>query len=425
MTSNDTVTKSESTGTTPAPTAPRNDANGPTTIEGAVEQAKRAFALGKYEQAVDFYATALELATTQYGDDTPETADLYFSYGRALLENAITQSGVLGKDQPEAPADDEPEVNSSNGPILSFSGDAEEEDPAVDLFGNAEKAAEEEEKAVAAEAGEDEDEPEDDFNAAWEVLDLARAIYDKQAQQEGDDEVRLKLADTYIALGDVSLETEKFDQAIQDYEAGLKHKVDLLPKSSRQIAEAHYKLSMVLDLTSGRLADAISHAERALESVETRLAELRDGLTGQLPALPEEPPADPKGKGKAVAKLVRDDAVQKMSKQRIEGEIKELSELRDDLALKVEELKTSPNDKLAQSAPALVAQALDKELNAGVKPSELPPAVNDLTGIVKKRKKAPAPEADAAIEANGAKRKAEDETDVSNAEKKARLESSS
>lgn len=128
---------------------------------------------------------------------------------------------------------------------------------------------------------------------------------------------------------------EKFDQAIQDYEAGLKHKIDLLPKSSRQIAEAHYKLSMVLDLTSGRLADAISHAEKALESVETRLAELRDGLAGQLPPLPEEPPADTKGKGKAVTKLVRDDAVQKMPKQRIESEIKDLSELRDDLALKV------------------------------------------------------------------------------------------
>lgn len=92
---------------------------------------------------------------------------------------------------------------------------------------------------------------------------------------------------------------------------------------------------MVLDMTSGRLADAITHGEKALESVEARLAELRDGLAGQLPPLLEEPPTKPNGKGKAVARLVRDDAVQKMSKQRIEGEIKELSELKDDLALKV------------------------------------------------------------------------------------------
>lgn len=51
----------------------------------------------------------------------------------------------------------------------------------------------------------DDAEPEDDFNAAWEVLDLARAIYDKG--KDDDDEVKLKLADTYITLGDISLET--------------------------------------------------------------------------------------------------------------------------------------------------------------------------------------------------------------------------
>lgn len=52
---------------------------------------------------------------------------------------------------------------------------------------------------------EEDAEPEDDFNAAWEVLDLARAIFDKQKDE--DDEVKLKLAETYITLGDVSLET--------------------------------------------------------------------------------------------------------------------------------------------------------------------------------------------------------------------------
>lgn len=103
----------------------------------------------------------------------------------------------------------------TNAPILSFSGDAEDmdasEDHAVDLFGQAADAVEE----TAAEAEESEDEgedgePEDDFNAAWEVLDLARAIYDKQKNENNDEEVRLKLADTYIALGDVSLETGLF-----------------------------------------------------------------------------------------------------------------------------------------------------------------------------------------------------------------------
>jgi HAT1-interacting factor 1 len=35
--------------------------DGPVTIESSIEHAKRAFALGKMEEAVSFYATALEL----------------------------------------------------------------------------------------------------------------------------------------------------------------------------------------------------------------------------------------------------------------------------------------------------------------------------------------------------------------------------
>ncbi|TFK39924.1 hypothetical protein BDQ12DRAFT_681476 [Crucibulum laeve] len=390
------------------------------TVESSVEQAKRAFALKKYEQAVDHYATALELVTQQYGDSAPETADLYFSYGKALLENAVTQSSVLGKEQQADEGQEEDSRASGSGPgfagpILSFSGDIEDEgdDRAVDLFAQDDQ---EDEQESDNEAGDDA-EPEDDFNAAWEVLDLARAIYDKQAQETDDEEVKLKLADTYIALGDVSLETEKFDQAITDYEEGLKLKVDLLPTSSRQIAEAHYKLSMVLDLTSGRLSDAIVHAEKALESVERRLAELRDGLSGQLPSAPVEAKSDAKGKGKAsLTRLVRDDLVQNMSKSQIENEVKELTGLREDLALKVEELKTTPNKSLEVSAPALAAQALDQELNGGSSSGTAPTVINDLTSmVVKKKKKAPE-------DSNAGKRKAETDADETNTEKKARLD---
>ncbi|KAG6864847.1 hypothetical protein C0991_006788 [Blastosporella zonata] len=392
------------------------------TIESAIEHAKRAFALKKFEQAIEHYATALELMTQKVGEDSPETADLYFSYGKALLENAISQSSVLGKEQGEDGHEEEaaPVGTNGKGPILSFSGDAEEldgdDDPAIDLFAQAAKTIAE---AEATGEGEDEDEdedgePEDDFNAAWEVLDLARAIYDKQKDEVDDEEVRLKLADTYIALGDVSLETEKFDQAITDYQAGLDLKTQLLPISSRQIAEAHYKLSMVLDLTPGRLSDAIVQAEKALASVESRLAELRDGLSGQLPPIPqEEEKPNPKGKGKSTgSRLVRDDLVQKMSKTQIEAEVKELSELKEDLALKVEELKTAPNESAdgLTSAPAMAAQALDKELNAGSSAtSGAAPAVNDLTSMVKKKKPTE-------------KRKAAADAESSTTEKKARID---
>ena len=53
--------------------------------------------------------------------------------------------------------------------------------------------------------GDDDDEPEDDFNAAWEALEVARKLYDERSAN--DDEIKLKLADTYVLLGDVSMET--------------------------------------------------------------------------------------------------------------------------------------------------------------------------------------------------------------------------
>ncbi|KAI0349537.1 hypothetical protein OH77DRAFT_1414852, partial [Trametes cingulata] len=385
-------------------------------LEDTIEHAKRAFALKKYEQSVEHYASALEIATKKFGEKALETADLYFAYGKALLENAIAQSSVLGKQEPDDALEDDGAYAAKSGAFLSFSGDADDEQPgedvAVDLFAEARKAADEAD-AAEEEQEEDDGEPEDDFNAAWEVLDLARAIYEKQ--QDESDEVKLKLADTFIALGDVSLETEKFEQAITDYTAGLGLKTELLPLSSRQIAEAHYKLSIVLDLTSGRLGDAIVHAERALDSVEARLAELRDALSGQ--GL-----EDVKGKGKAKAsRLLAEDAIEKMTKGQMEAEEKELQGLREDLALKVDELKTAPNEP-TESAPALVAKALDAELNAGPAPpaAAAPTEVHDLTGLVKKKKKNP--EANGATTNGAAKRKAEDDGEETQSEKKAKLE---
>ena len=82
-------------------------------------------------------------------------------------------------------------------------------------------------------------------------------------------------------------------------------------------------------------------------------------------------------------------------------------------------MKTSPNESLATSAPALAAQALDRELNAASSssaPKAAPAVVNDLTSIVKKKKKA-VPE-----DPSAGKRKAEGEAEPTNADKKVKLD---
>ena len=90
----------------------------------------------------------------------------------------------------------------------------------------------------------------------------------------------------------------------------------------------------------------------------------------------------------------------------------------------MEELKTIPNEP-GLSVPALVAKALDQELNVASSTKSLP--VNDLTSVVKKKKK-PAAEAETpqldseTSAANPTKRKAEDDGSSSPTDKRPRVE---
>jgi HAT1-interacting factor 1 len=87
------------------------------------------------------------------------------------------------------------------------------------------------------------------------------------------------------------------------------------------------------------LADAIYHAQRTLDSIEARLVELQASIAGTLPPLSEPSVTNGKGKGKQVT-LSQDE---NRSKAQIEAEIKELGELKQDLALKVCSLACFPS----------------------------------------------------------------------------------
>jgi len=75
-----------------------------------------------------------------------------------------------------------------------------------------------EKKEMSVDEGEkpdEEDVEEDDVNdlqIAWEMLDLAKVIYKNKETEES----KLKLAEVLMKCGEVSIEDEKFDTAIQD-----------------------------------------------------------------------------------------------------------------------------------------------------------------------------------------------------------------
>lgn len=114
-------------------------------------------------------------------------------------------------------------------------------------------------------AVEDEDEePEDDFANAYEILDTSRILLRKrlEAEESADatgksttDSTKLRnlkerLADTHDLQAEILLEGERFPQAVDDLRAALDLKLALFPQENSLIAEAHYKLSLALEFSS-------------------------------------------------------------------------------------------------------------------------------------------------------------------------------
>lgn len=128
--------------------------------------------------------------------------------------------------------------------------------------GNTEETAED-----TDEKAENEDEP-SDLQVAWEVLELAKKIYQKQ----GEDGKR-HLAETLIALGEISLESENFSAAIEDMKQGLEIQKTLFEKDSRKVAESYYKLGIAYS-TDSQIDESIESFNGSLEYLRNRIEKL-------------------------------------------------------------------------------------------------------------------------------------------------------
>merc|ERR1711973_317076 len=121
-----------------------------------------------------------------------------------------------------------------------------------------------EKEDVAATEKEDEEEP-SNLQLAWEMLELAKNILMKQSESLKDTDkdkclVDSRICDTYQTLGEVSIENENYQQAIDDLETCLKRRKDMLPEDSRVIAETQYQLGVAQGFNSD--------FDRAVESLD-------------------------------------------------------------------------------------------------------------------------------------------------------------
>ena len=267
-------------------------------LRNLTAQATLKYSVKDYNAAAELYSHATELQAEINGELSSENADLLYAYGRCLYHVAVKNSDVLGSkvagerrehgqkkpgskkqnrqgtieeadgqqrrfgeevvtkifEENDGPMQPHEEAKGGSKPYFQFTGDE-----------NFDTSDEEDEEGaeVDAEDAEEADE-EDDLANAYEVLDLARVLLLKKLEEaenssgrgkeKGESQqvqqLKERLADTYDLQAEISLEGERFHNAVVDLKSALELKKGLFPQESSFLAEAHFKLSLALEFTS-------------------------------------------------------------------------------------------------------------------------------------------------------------------------------
>ncbi|KAJ2491469.1 hypothetical protein IWW37_002244 [Coemansia sp. RSA 2050] len=339
-------------------------------IADLLETGTRAFALGEWEDAIDNFGQLASITEQTFGSESQRYADGLVMYGRALLQHAIEQNALLAEKTLADAAtgnlgkeEDEEAVGVPTKANINFEGEPD--------FRQIESLALEDgssSKGKQADADEDEEdeEEEDGFAAAWDVLDLARVIQAKAT----DSKSQLKYAETLMLLGDVSMESESFGQAVKDFSAALEVKMQYLDDSNRELAELYYKLALAHEYNQEN--------NQALELMKDVQRILGNRLK----------------------------IVEASDKDEDAAEAESLKEVLDDVASKIEEWK-SPQKPIDFNAMTPEESALAERAKVMLKEAMESGKINDISNLVRPRR-----EKVAGGESSGKRKPEEEDTEA-------------
>ena len=310
-------------------TSVKIDSDGSVKLQNIIAQATLKYSVKDYDLAAELYSQATELQAEINGELSSENASLLYAYGRCLYHVAVKNSDVLGskvtsekqrklgsKEHKNQKMVDEVDgqqqriaeevvtkvVGEKGGPIQPGEETEQGSRPYFRFTGdeNFDTSDEEDEEdgEVDTEDAEDADE-EDEFVNAYEVLDLARVLLlkkleeienssnkgEKTAESEQVRQLRERLADTYDLQAEISLEGERFPDAVVDFRCALELKKGLFLQESSLIAEAHFKLSLALEFSSvtqqtnengGVVPDTDAHVDGSMR--EEAALEMEDAI---------------------------------------------------------------------------------------------------------------------------------------------------
>merc|ERR1712243_165720 len=138
----------------------------------------------------------------------------------------------------------------------------------------------------AAEQEQEDEEDPSNLQLAWEMLELAKMVLVEQLEDvkltaEARSALEKRLFETYLILGEVSLENENYPQAV-DLTVCLEKQKAALPEDSRNIAVTYYQLGIALGFNM-KYEEAIEKLEMAIGVLKKRI----DNLTNKTESVDE------------------------------------------------------------------------------------------------------------------------------------------
>nr|XP_056700512.1 nuclear autoantigenic sperm protein [Euleptes europaea] len=237
-------------------------------VEAAVEKKQPA-------KAVDEKAGEVETTTEQVLMDLKEKEEPLASE-KALpsAASAITPAGGTEPSQEvemeekaeAAKVEKEEEKDDEMGEGEETEG-SEEEDKEND------KAEEDKENDSAVEEKESEEDEVGNLELAWDMLELAKVIYKRQDTKEA----QLHAAQAHLKLGEVSIESENYIQAIEEFHSCLTLQQKYLEAHDRLLAETHYHLGLAYHYNN-QYDEAVLQFSKSMEVIDKRMVMLTDRL---------------------------------------------------------------------------------------------------------------------------------------------------
>uniref|UniRef100_A0A8B9PM08 Nuclear autoantigenic sperm protein n=1 Tax=Apteryx owenii TaxID=8824 RepID=A0A8B9PM08_APTOW len=238
--------------------------------------------MGNIPAAVNAFQEAASLLGKKYGETADECAEAFFYYGKSLLELARMENGVLGNALEGVQVEEEGEKAEDDSvlPTVDEAEESEEEDKEND------KAEDDKENELTVEDKSLQESEEDEvgnLELAWDMLELAKVIYKRQETKEA----QLHAAQAHLKLGEVSIESENYTQAIEEFQACLALQQKYLEAHDRLLAESHYQLALAYHYNS-QFDEAVLQFGKSVEVIDKRMAMLTERIKKTESGSPED-----------------------------------------------------------------------------------------------------------------------------------------